>query len=135
MTTKEGKALLQKCLDQSQSGIDVDELFLYQIGNRKRAEEYQKDIILAEVVFSKLAPSVKYIVKCFIHMEIYAAWSTEEWHRENKCIVYKNSLIKMETEKSNIYEEFLVDEKAKNKVFLFRGETGIMHFLKIHKPI
>ncbi len=135
MTTNEGKALLQKCIDQSQNGTDVDELFSYKIGNRKRAEEYQQDTIQTEVVFSDLAPTVKYIVKCFIHMEIYAAWSVEEWRRENKCIVYKNSLAKMEAEKSNTYEEFWVDKKAKTRVFLFQGETGIKQFLQVHKLV
>ena len=53
--------------------IDLDGLIIYKYGNIKEAANYQHDIIRTVIDFSKENPTAKYVVKCFIHMGIYAA--------------------------------------------------------------
>ena len=74
MTIREGKDLLADCLQKFDCTIDLDELIIYKYGNIKEAANYQHDIIRTVIDFSKENPTAKYVVKCFIHMGIYAAW-------------------------------------------------------------
>ena len=70
---------------------------------------------------------VKYIVKCFIHIGIYAAWSQEIMQREGKCMVRKD-LVAMEHNPNCDYVEIAFDKGT--TMYLFRGEAGVECFIK-----
>lgn len=128
MTVKEGKSFLQECLQKCGYADDIDNLISYKYGNIKLASNYQHDIILTNVDFSKEAPSIKFVVKCFIHIGVYAAWSEEIGRGNGKFPLYKKDLAAMEDSPDCIFTEKLID--GTSKVYLFRGEEGVMKFVK-----
>ena len=128
MNIKEGKAFLQECLQQCGYQDNIDKLILYKYGNIKHASNYQHDTISTDVDFSEVKPSVRFVVKCFIHLNIYAAWSTEVGHGNGKFILYKKDLVAMENDLNCLFSEKLIDGTA--KVYLFRGEKGTIKFIK-----
>lgn len=127
MTIREGKDLLADCLQKFDCTIDLDELIIYKYGNIKEAANYQHDIIRTVIDFSKENPSAKYVVKCFIHMGIYAAWKCEICYGAGKCDVYKKDLVAM-TQNSECYCETLLD--TDKTICWFKSKEGIEQFIK-----
>lgn len=68
MTVREGKSFLCAGLQKCGCATDIDELIVYKYGNIKEAVNYQHDLIIGNIDFSKVKSSVRYIVKCFIHI-------------------------------------------------------------------
>lgn len=127
MTKREGKALLADCLRNFDCEADLDELVIYKYGNAKEAAKYQYDIIHTDIDFSKENPSAKYIVKCFIHMGIYAAWKREICYGAGKCDVYKKDLVAMEKNPDCYCETLLDTDKT---IYWFKGKEGVKRFIK-----
>ena len=128
MVSKEGKSFLHDCLQKCDCMIDIDELIIYTYGTKKDAAGYQRDEIVGDFDFSKAPPTVKYVVKCFIHMGIYAAWPQEICRGSGKCIAYKKDLASMEDTPDCDYKETTLYGDI--KMYWFRGETGAEKFIK-----
>lgn len=126
MTTREGKALLTECLQTLGCTTDIDDLILYKYGNAKDVEKYQQDTIRTDTVFPKTS-SAQYVVKCFIHIGVYAAWKREICAGPGKCDIYKKDLVAM-TQKSESYCETLLD--TGKTIYWFKGKEGIEQFIK-----
>ena len=128
MTIAEGKAFLQNCLEQCKSEANIDEFVYYKYGTNKKADEYNKDEIPTNVDLSKVVPEIKYIVKCFIHMEIYVAWPIEIGRGNGRFIAYKKDLLSMEIDRDCPYKKAKI---AKNgEAYYFRGEDGVKRFIQ-----
>ena len=128
MGGKEGKAFLRDCLQKCGCMKDIDELIVYKYGNGAEAAKYQHDSISGDIDFSKVPSTVKYVVKCFIHMGIYAAWPQEVCRGSGKCIAYKKDLVAMESAPDCYHKETTLDKDI--KMVWFRGETGAEWFIK-----
>lgn len=126
MTKQEGKDLLADCLRQLNCTTDLSELIIYKYGNAKDPAKYQRDVIRTDIDFSKENPSAQYVVKCFIHMGIYAAWKREICYGAGKCDIYKKDLIAM-TQNSECYCETLFN--TDETIYWFKGKKGIEQFI------
>lgn len=128
MTQIEGKAFLLDRLQKCGYKNDIDDLILYKSGNKKEAKAYQNDKIVTNVDFSKEHPTVRFVVKCFTHLNIYAAWSQEICRGNGKCIAYKKDLVAFEQDKECTFTETTLDKGS--KVYWFKGELGVDNFIK-----
>lgn len=128
MTKTEGKAFLEDRLTEYQSADDLEKLICYKTGTRKEAAAYQKDVIFTTVDLSKERPEIRYIVKCFIHMELYVAWPKKIGQGNGKYIFYKKDLAAMERETKCTFREVVIKDSA--KAYIFRGEEGADKFIK-----
>ncbi len=121
---------MQDCLEKCQSSADIKNLARYTTGTRQCADHYQCDPISTTVDLSKVKPGVKYVIKCFIHLGLYAAWKLEIGRGNGKYIVYKKDLIAMQNELECHYKEVTLGDQG--KFYLFRGEEGAIKFFKEH---
>ena len=128
MTSREGKSFLCEGLQKCGCATDIDELIVYKYGNLKEAVNYQHDLITGDIDFSKEKPTVRYVVKCFIHIGVYAAWPQEMCRGNGKCVAYKKDLVAMEHDQNCCYNETMLD-KGKT-MYWFRGEAGVERFIK-----
>lgn len=128
MTAREGKSFLRDCLQKCDCATDIDELIVYKYGNLKKANHYQHDLIAGDIDFSKTPPTVRYVVKCFKHLGIYAAWPQGVCRGNGKCIAYKKDLIAMEQNPDCCYTETTLDRDI--TMCWFRGEVGVERFIK-----
>ena len=127
MTVREGKDFLCDRLQKCNCTTDIDELLVYKYGNIKEAKNYQHDKIPGTIDFSKECPNVRYVVKCFIHLGVYAAWRQEVCRGSGMCIAYKKDLVAFDQNKECTYAETTLDKDA--ITYWFRGEEGVDHFL------
>lgn len=127
MTSTEGKAFLKNCLEQCNWEANID-IVHYKYGTNKTAEEYNNDEIRTDVDFKKVKSEVKYIVKCFIYMEIYIAWPVEIGRGNGKFIAYKKDLLSMETDRECTYKKVKIGNKG--EAYYFRGEAGVKRFIQ-----
>lgn len=128
MTINEGRFFLQDCLTQCQKGADIDRLIYYRYGTVKHAENYHYDTIVTDVDFKKVPSDIKFIVKCFIHLNIYVAWPQEIGRGNGKFIIYKSRLIEMEEKTESTYEKVEIDKME--YAYIFRGKEGATKFIK-----
>lgn len=128
MTKKEGKAFLRDCLQKCGCMTAIDELIVYTFGTGNKADNYQSDTITGNIDFSKVPPTVRYVVKCFIHMGIYAAWPQEICRGSGKCIAYTKDLATMENDPDCNYKETTLH--GNTKMYWFRGEAGAKQFIE-----
>jgi hypothetical protein len=127
MTKKEGKAFLCDCLQKCGCVADIDELIVYTYGTADKADTYRSDTIVGNIDFSKVPTTVRYVVKCFIHMGIYVAWPQEVCRGSGKCIAYKKDLAAMEDGPNCNYKETTLHGDI--KIYWFRGEAGAEKFI------
>jgi hypothetical protein len=104
MTKREGKDFLKDCMEKCGVKENFDNIFLYKTGNRKSADSYQSDEITAEVSDDERKRRWKYIVKCFIYLDIYVIWNREVGEGSGKYRVYKGQLSKLSEQKDSIAE-------------------------------
>ena len=130
MTQTEGKAFLLDRLQKCGYKNDIDDLIVYKFGNRKEAKAYQKDEIISNIDFSKEHPTVRFVIKCFIHLNIYAAWRQEVCRGNGKAIAYKKDLVAFEQNKECDFTETILDKES--KVYWFKGESGVDQFIINH---
>lgn len=128
MTVNEGKALLEECWKDCQMNVPMDDVICYKYGNSKMAGNYQRDTIPAKVEAHEITPTMQYVVKCFIHLELYVAWSIKTGPGNGKYIAYKKDLLDMEANRNCTYQEKLVE--GKGTAYYFRGKKGIMEFIQ-----
>lgn len=128
MTKAEGKDLLCNGLQKFGCSTAIDKLILYKYGTPEKAAHYQHDRITTDIDFSKVPSTVRYVVKCFIHLGIYAAWPQEVCRGSGKCFAYKKDLMAMEQNPNCHFVETVFDENS--KIIWFRGEEGIERFIK-----
>jgi len=127
MTAREGKSFLRNYLQKCDCTVDMDDLIVYKYGNTKDAFNYQHDLITGDIDFSKVPPTVKYVVKCFIHIGIYAAWPQEACRGSGKCILYKKDLVAMQHNPDCFFQETTLDKGT--TIYWFRGEMGVERFI------
>lgn len=128
MTVTEGKSFLCDGLQRCGCETDIDELIVYKYGNTKKAVNYQHDLITGKIDFSKVPSTIRYVVKCFIHIGVYAAWPQETCRGSGKCIAYKKDLVAMECNPDCNYNETTLDKGT--TMYWFRGEAGVEKFIK-----
>ena len=68
--------------------------------------------IIGNIDFSKVKPSVRYVVKCFIHIGVYAAWSQDICRGNGKCIAYKKDLVAVEHNLDCYHNETTLDRET-----------------------
>ena len=125
MTANEGKNYLRACLTKIAPSRDFDNLLCYKYANRKRAEYYQKDEICSYLTRQNrkdLKTGIPFIVTCFIHLEIYAAWHRNVGIGSGKYPVYKRDLINFEKDHTCDYMESIIGKTTDAKVYIFRNE-------------
>ncbi len=128
MTINEGKSLLEECWKDCQVNVPMDDMICYKYGYLKQACNYHHDTIKTEVEVRKLKPTMKYVVKCFIYLEIYVAWPVEIGLGNGEYIAYKKDLIAMEANRDCAYQESLIERKG--TACYFRGKEGITRFIR-----
>lgn len=127
MNCAAGKSLLEECLHQFAPDVDIDQLLYCTHGNKKSAKDYQKPEIVTMVTSIDNESEIRFVVKCFIHFGVYAAWRREIGQGNGKYPLYKRQLVEMENEPEN---SFTVAKINRGEVYLFRGREGITQFFK-----
>lgn len=130
MTTQEGKNFLSECLRNCGCEEDVDSLILYKYGTKGTAQEYPEDAIKTVVSFENKPHTVRYVIKCFIHMEVYAAWSRELCEGSGKCVAYKRDLLEMVNSDSRPYK--VTGLENGREMYWFKGKEGAEKFIRQH---
>ncbi len=126
MTIEEGKVLLQSCFEKCGYKEKADDIIIYKYGNKTHINMYQGNKISAKVDKKEYSNSIRYIVKCFIHTEIYVAWEAKDFRFKDTYICYKSTLEEME--KGNLGNWYESPENGNEKFYLFKGREGVMKF-------
>lgn len=132
----QGKETLRNCLEQVAPELNLDALISYRTGNRKHAQDYQDPEIITDLTDNDKAAIAKgatYIVKCFYHFDVYVAWNVESGKARGKYVVYRDDVKNMENGLSGDYDKRNISGAGGEKdykAYLFKGESGIVQFIR-----
>lgn len=133
MSTKAGKNALRTCLAKLDSSVNIDALLCYKFGNKKCMAEFQNNdagAILTPKESQQVRNGVPFVVKCFIHPEIYAGWYSDVGIGSGKYPIETSRLREFEADTGRDYKEIVTGDKEVDRVYLFRRESGIEKFFE-----
>lgn len=128
MTVKEGKSFLADRMRRCGCKTSIDDVIVYTYGNRKEADDYQHDEISGNIDFREVPTTVRLVVKCFLHQEVYVAWQQETCRGRGKCIVYKRDLVAFDKDKDCDFN--ITTRNDGTSSYWFRGASGTDKFIK-----
>ncbi len=131
MTKSEGKQFIQDCLRKCGSKESVDNYFVYKYGNRSNVESYQHDEIPTALTREDLKSNMLFVVKCFIHFNVYVVWRLADGVRNEKLIINKTHLTDLLNSKNynpHIISEVSLGEMGKAWLF-YRDELACKSFI------
>lgn len=133
MSTKAGKNALRTCLAKLDSSAKIDTLLCYKVGNKKCTADYQNNnavAVLTQKESKRIHNGVPFIVKCFIHSEIYAGWHSDVGIGSGKYCIETSRLAEFEADTDCDFKEMVTGGKEMDRVYLFRKESGIKEFFE-----
>jgi len=130
MKSEEGKSFLREWMKKCGSQKELEDLIYYVYGNKDKAEGYQGDIISSIIKRDKDRPSIKFTVKCFKNIGIYAAVPQKVCRESGKCELYKKNLIWMQDHPNESFHETLMGKDI--PIYWFRGEEGVKKFINTY---
>ena len=133
MSTKGGKNTLRTCLSKLDSSAEIETLLCYKYGNKKHMTEFQNEdvvTVLTQKEKKQICNGVPFVVKCFIHPEIYAGWHSAVGIGSGKYCIETSRLAEFEADTNCDYKEIVTGNKEVDRVYLFRRESGIEKFLE-----
>lgn len=131
MSTKAGRNALRTCLLKMDGSRNIDDVLCYKYGNKEHMADFQgKDAgaILNSAELERIHNGVPSVVKCFIHPEIYAGWHSSVGMGSGKYHVEAKELAEFEADTNCDFKEIVTGENAKDRVYLFRKDSGIERF-------
>lgn len=133
MSMKAGKNALRTCLAKRDSSAKIDTLLCYKVGNKKYTADYQNNDAGAKLTpkeSQQVRNGVPFVVKCFIHPEIYAGWHSDVGIGSGKYSIETSRLREFEADTERDYKEIVTGNKEVDRVYLFRRESGIEKFFE-----
>lgn len=133
MSTKAGKNALMTCLAKLGSSANIDALLCYKYGNKKHMTEFQNEdavAVLTQKESKQIHNGVPFVVKCFIHPEIYAGWHSVVGIGSGKYCIENIRLAEFEADTDCDYKEIVTGNNKVDRVYLFRRESGIEKFFE-----
>ena len=133
MSMKAGKNALRTCLAKLDSSAKIDTLLCYKVGNKKCTADYQNNDAGARLTLKEsqqVRNGVPFVVKCFIHPEIYAGWHSDVGIGSGKYPIETSRLREFEADTERDYKEIVTGNKEVDRVYLFRRESGIEKFFE-----
>lgn len=131
MSTKAGKNALRTCLTKLGGLANIDAILCYKYGNKKHMTEFQNEdavAVLTPKESQQIRNGVPFVVKCFIHPEIYAGWYSDVGIGSGKYCIETSRLREFEADTECDYKEIVTGNKEMDRVYLFRRESGIKKF-------
>lgn len=133
MSMKAGKNALRTCLAKLDSSDKIDTLLCYKYGNKKHMTEFQNEdavAVLTQKESKQIHNGVPFVVKCFIHPEIYVGWHSAVGIGSGKYCIETSRLREFEADTKCDYKRIVTGDKEVDRVYLFRRESGIEKFFE-----
>lgn len=133
MSMKAGENALRTCLAKLDSSAKIDTLLCYKVGNKKCTADYQNNnavAVLTQKDSKQIRSGVPFVVKCFIHPEIYAGWHSAVGIGSGKYCIETSRLAEFEADTNCDYKAIVTGNKEVDKIYLFRRESGIKKFFE-----
>ena len=115
MSMKAGENALRTCLAKLDSSAKIDTLLCYKVGNKKCTADYQNNnavAVLTQKDSKQIRSGVPFVVKCFIHPEIYAGWHSAVGIGSGKYCIETSRLAEFEADTNCDYKAIVTGNKA-----------------------
>ena len=133
MLSEQGKLNLQTWFGQFGPDEDIEEIMYFGFGRGRTAGDYHTDLIEIKIDDSKKSDRIRFVVKFFKNMDIYAAWIVGSEGLRKRYTLFTRDLGRIEEDLDCDYASELITEDR--RVYFFRGKEGFRKFVENNLPV